>query len=183
MKGDTFTFHFSLFAIFHVLKKEKAMFDWLTGTLFGKYVFVFFASMVPVMELRGAIPIGVGLGLPLVPTIVTCILGNLVPAPFIVIFIRGIFDWMRHRAGLLGKFVAKMEDKARSKQDLLEKYELFGLFILVAIPLPGTGAWTGSLVAAFFGIPWGKAMPPIAAGVVSAGLIIGILTGGVTALM
>lgn len=159
------------------------MFDWLTGTLVGKYLFVFFASMVPVMELRGAIPIGAGLGLPLVPTILTCIVGNLVPVPFIIIFIRGIFDWMRHRAGLLGRFVAKMEDKALSKRELIERYELFGLFVLVAIPLPGTGAWTGALVAAFFGIRWKRAMPAIAAGVASAGLIIGLLTGGVVALL
>ena len=66
------------------------MFDWLTGSLAGKYVFTFFASMIPVMELRGAIPIGVGLGRPLAPTIVTCILGNMVPVPFIILFIRRI---------------------------------------------------------------------------------------------
>lgn len=159
------------------------MLDWLTGTPAGKYIVVFFASMVPVMELRGAIPIGAGLGLPLAPNILTCIVGNLVPSPFIIIFIRGLFDWMRHRAGALGRFVARMEDKALRKQALLEKYELFGLYLLVAIPLPGTGAWTGSLVAAMFGIPWKRAMPPIIAGVASAGLIIGLLTGGVTALL
>ena len=75
------------------------MFNWLTGTLVGKYIFVFLASMIPVMELRGAIPIGVGLGLPLLPTILVCILGNLVPVPFIVIFIRRIFLWLRTKAG------------------------------------------------------------------------------------
>ncbi len=159
------------------------MLEWLTGTLAGKYLVVFFASMVPVMELRGAIPIGAGLGLPLIPTILTCVAGNLVPVPFVIIFVRGVFDWMRHRGRALGKIVAKLEDKALSKRELLDKYSLFGLYVLVAIPLPGTGAWTGSLVAAMFGIPWRRAFFPVAAGVVTAGVIIGVLTGGVSALI
>ena len=159
------------------------MFDWLTETLAGKYLFVFFASMVPVMELRGAIPIGVGLGLPLVPTILTCIVGNILPVPLIVVFIQRLFHVLRTKAEVLNRFVTKMENKALSKKHLLDRYQLFGLFVLVAIPLPGTGAWTGGLVAALFGIHWKQALPPIAAGVASAGLIIGMLTGGVTALL
>lgn len=159
------------------------MFSWLTGSLAGKYVFTFFASMIPVMELRGAIPIGVGLGLPLVPTIVTCVLGNIVPVPFIIIFIRRIFQWLRVRLPRLDGLVTRLENKAYSKKDLLDRYKVLGLYILVAIPLPGTGAWTGSLVAALFDIRLKNAFPAILAGVVTAGLIIGILTGGVVALL
>ena len=159
------------------------MFDWLTGSLAGKYVFTFFASMVPVMELRGAIPIGVGLGLPLTPTILTCILGNMVPVPFIIIFVRRIFQWLRTRLPRLGGLVNRLEEKAYSKKDLIDRYKALGLYILVAIPLPGTGAWTGSLVAALFDIRLKNAFPVIFAGVATAGLIIGILTGGVAALL
>ena len=140
-------------------------------------------AMIPVMELRGAIPIGVGLGLPLLPTILVCILGNLVPVPFIVIFIRRIFLWLRTKAGWLDRAVSRLEAKAYSKKDLIYKYEVLGLFILVAVPLPGTGAWTGALVAAFFDIRLKNAFPAIFAGVVTAGAIIGLLTGGVVALL
>ncbi len=159
------------------------MFEWLTGTLAGKYIFVFFASMIPVMELRGAIPIGVGMGLPLIPTIIVCILGNLVPVPFIVIFIRRIFLWLRTKAGWLDQVVSRLEAKAYSKKDLIYKYEVLGLFLLVAIPLPGTGAWTGGMVAALFDIRLKNAFPAIFAGIITAGGIIGLLTGGVVALL
>lgn len=159
------------------------MFDWLTGSLAGKYVFTFFASMIPIMELRGAIPISAGLGLPLVPAIITCILGNMVPVPFIIIFIRRIFQWLRTRLPRLDGLVTRLEQKAYSKKDLIDRYKVLGLYILVAIPLPGTGAWTGSLVAALFDIRLKNAFPAIFAGVVTAGLIIGMLTGGVVALL
>ena len=140
-------------------------------------------AMIPVLELRGAIPIGVGLGLPLVPTIVTCILGNMVPVPFIILFIRRIFQWMRTLLPKLDGLVTRMENKAYSKKDLIDRYKMLGLYILVAIPLPGTGAWTGSLVAALFDIRLKNAFPIIFAGVITAGLVIGLLTGGVVALL
>lgn len=159
------------------------MFSWLTGTAAGKYVFTFFASMIPVMELRGAIPIGVGMGLPLIPTIVVCILGNMVPVPIIVIFVRRVFDWLRRIFPRLDGLITRLENKAYKQQDLIYKYKLLGLYILVAIPLPGTGAWTGSLVAALFDIRLKNAFPVIFAGVVTAGLVIGLLTGGVVALL
>ncbi|MBQ3090283.1 MAG: small multi-drug export protein [Oscillospiraceae bacterium] len=139
--------------------------------------------MVPLIELRGAIPIGVGLGLDLVPTILLCILGNMIPVPFIILFIRKIFALMRRLSPKLDGIVVKMENKAYSKKEILDKYKALGLYILVAIPLPGTGAWTGSLVAALFDIRLKTAFPIIFAGVATAGLIIGLITGGVVALI
>lgn len=159
------------------------MFDWLTGSLAGKYIFTFCASMVPVMELRGAIPIGVGLGLPLIPCIITCVLGNMVPVPFIIIFIQRIFAWMRRKSAKLDALVSKLEAKAYKNKELVDKYELLGLLILVAIPLPGTGAWTGALLAALLGIRLKNAFPAIFGGVIIAGIIVGVLTGGVVALL
>ncbi len=158
------------------------MFTWFTETLIGKVLTTIFVSMVPIIELRGAIPIGVGMGLDLVPTILLCIVGNMIPVPFIILFIRHIFAWMRKLSPKLDALVVKLENKAYSKKDMIDKYKILGLYILVAIPLPGTGAWTGSLVAAIFDIRLKRAFPAIFAGVVTAGLIIGLLTGGVVAL-
>lgn len=158
------------------------MFTWLSETLMGKVLTTIFVSMVPIIELRGAIPIGVGLGLDLVPTILLCIIGNMIPVPFIILFIRRIFQWMRKLSPKLNSLVVKMEEKAYSKKDIIDKYKILGLYVLVAIPLPGTGAWTGSLVAAIFDIRLKYAFPAIFAGVATAGLIIGLVTGGVVAL-
>lgn len=158
------------------------MFTWLSETLMGKVLTTIFVSMVPIIELRGAIPIGVGLGLDLVPTILLCIIGNMIPVPFIILFIRRIFQWMRKLSPKLNSLVVKMEEKAYSKKDIIDKYKILGLYVLVAIPLPGTGAWTGSLVAAIFDIRLKYAFPVIFAGVATAGLIIGLVTGGVVAL-
>lgn len=157
--------------------------SWLTGTLAGKILSTIFVSMVPVIELRGAIPIGVSLGLDLVPTILLCIIGNIIPVPFIIIFIRRIFEWMRKISPKLDAIVVRMEQKAMSKKDIIDKYKIFGLYVLVAIPLPGTGAWTGSLVAAIFDIRLKRAFPAIFAGVATAGLIMGLVTAGVVALI
>ena len=147
-----------------------------------KYLIVFGMSMVPVIELRGAVPYGVAAGLPLLPVLIAAILGNMVPVPFILLFIRKILDWMKTREGFLKKVADKLEARALSKSDMLEKYAAFGLFVLVAIPLPGTGAWTGALVAAVFRLKWKHAIPSIFAGVVAAGIIMSIVSYGVKAL-
>ena len=139
-------------------------------------------SMVPVIELRGAVPYGVTAGLPLLPVLLTAILGNMVPVPFILLFIRKILAWMKTREGFCRRLAEKLEARALSKSDVLEKYAAFGLFVLVAIPLPGTGAWTGSLVAAVFQLKWKHAIPSIFAGVVAAGIIMSIVSYGVKAL-
>lgn len=146
--------------------------------MFTKMLLTFLISMVPVIELRGALPIGVGMGLDPWVALVVSIIGNMVPVPFIIIFIRRLLNWM-HRFEAFDKLANKIEAKAEKQGDKLVKYETLGLFLLVAIPLPGTGAWTGSLVAAFFDLRLKTAFPTIFAGVVAAGLIVFFITYGV----
>lgn len=134
--------------------------------------------MVPVIELRGALPIGVASGLSVPMAMLVSIVGNLVPIPFIIIFIRKIFKWLRTKSEWLNKLVTKLEAKAESKKDTVLKYEFWGLVILVAIPLPGTGAWTGALVAAMMDMQVKRAMPAIALGVIIAAIIVALITYG-----
>ena len=143
----------------------------------------FFIAMLPVLELRGAIPIGTAAGLDPRLALAAAFLGNLVPVPFIVIFIRKIFVWLRSKSEFLDRVVARMEAKAEKNADTVHKYENVGLFILVAIPLPGTGAWTGALVAAFLDMRLKRGFPAIALGVLAAGIIVFCLTYGVSALL
>lgn len=149
-------------------------------SLIEQFLSVFGLAMVPVFELRGAIPVGVAAGLPFWTVFLTAFLGNLLPVPFLILFTRRVFEWLRTKSALLERFVSRLERKAASKEDLLKKYELLGLCILVAIPLPGTGAWTGSLVAAVFDIRLKHAFPAIALGVLIAGIIVSAVTYGVT---
>jgi len=136
-----------------------------------KYGIIFLISMIPVVELRGAIPVGIGMGLPLAAVFLVSVIGNIVPVPFIILFIRQIFKWMKQAGGFWERLVLKLEAKADKAASLFYKYELLGLYILVAIPLPGTGAWTGALVAAMLRLRLKTAVPVIAAGVFTAGLI------------
>lgn len=128
----------------------------------------FLVAMVPVVELRGAIPFGVVRGLNLWTAIIASVLGNLVPVPFIILFIRRIFAWMRAHMPKLDGLVTRMEKKAEKNRAAVEKYAFWGLAILVAIPLPGTGAWTGALVAAMMEMRLKRAFPAIVIGVVIA---------------
>jgi uncharacterized membrane protein len=106
----------------------------------------------------------------------------MVPVPFIIVFIRSIFKWLRTRSAGLDRWVTKMENKASLKAEKVQKYEKFGLFIFVAIPLPGTGAWTGALIAAMLDMRLKSAVPMILLGVIIAGLIVTLLTVGVISL-
>jgi len=139
--------------------------------------------MVPVVELRGAIPAGVAAGLPVVACAVIAILGNLVPVPFVLLFIRKILYWMELRSAFLQKIAKKLKDKADSKKDQVLKYEFWGLVLLVAIPLPGTGAYTGALVAALMDMQLKRAIPAIVLGVLIAGIIVSLATAGVVAVV
>lgn len=152
------------------------------STAFGKIIATFFISMVPVIELRGAIPIGVGYGLPYWAAVIISVIGNLVPVPFIILFIRKIFELMRKWLPKLDGIVTKLEKRAESKSDVVQKYAFWGLFILVAIPLPGTGAWTGALVAAMLDMRLKRAFPAIALGVLGAATIVTFVTYGAEAL-
>lgn len=142
----------------------------------------FLVAMVPVVELRGAIPFGVVRGLNLWTAIIASILGNLIPVPFIILFIRKIFAWMRAHMPKLDGLVTRMEKKAEKNRAAVEKYAFWGLVILVAIPLPGTGAWTGALVAAMMEIRLKRAFPAIAIGVAIAGVIVSVITYGAQAI-
>lgn len=153
------------------------------NSLPGKLVMTVFIAMVPVIELRGAIPIATANGLNLWVAIIMSIIGNLIPVPFILIFIRKIFDWMKHHGKRMGRLVERLEARAAKKSGSVERYEFWGLVILVAIPLPGTGAWTGALVAAMLEMKMKKAFPAIALGVIIAGVIVAFVTYGAGALL
>ena len=135
--------------------------------------------MVPIIELRAGLPYGIALGLKYPLALLAAVLGNMLPVPFIVFFIEKIFAWMRKHMPKMDSFVSKMEAKAESKKELIQKYGAIGLIILVGIPLPGTGAWTGSLVAAILDMPPKKAFPCIFVGVLLAAAIMTALTFGV----
>ena len=135
----------------------------------------FFISMVPVIELRGAIPVGIAAGLSPAVAYMVSVLGNLVPVPFILLLIRRIFDWLRHTKRF-GPLIEKLERRAHLKGRVVTKYRVPGLILLVGIPLPGTGAWTGALVAALLDIRLRTSTPAIFVGL----LIAGALTLGVT---
>ncbi len=155
----------------------------LWNTYFGKILMTFLMSMVPVVELRGAIPYGVASGLSLPLSVILAILGNLLPVPFIILFIRKLFAWLRKISPWLDGLVSRLERRAEKKADIIVRYEFWGLALLVAIPLPGTGAWTGALVAAMMDLRLRNALPAIAIGVVIAAVLVSLVTHGVGALI
>lgn len=155
----------------------------LFGTTIGKIIITFLVSMVPVIELRGAIPIATGMGLSPFVAIPVAIVGNLLPIPFIIIFIKKIFAWMRKVSPKLNGIVDKMEAKAEKNKAKVLKYAFWGLTIFVAIPLPGTGAWTGALVAAMLDMPLKKAFPSVVLGVLIAGAIVAFVSYGAAAVL
>ncbi len=147
-----------------------------------KYLMVFFVSMLPIVELRGAIPFGAGMDLPFWPNYITCVLGNILPVPFLILFAKGILEWLS-KFEKIGPFFAKIIRKADEKAKNLGKYELLGLFLFVAIPAPGTGAWTGSLIAAILRLRIVSAFSAIALGVMASGIIMGIISFGLFGLI
>ncbi len=157
--------------------------QWLTENPAGELFYTFLIAMLPVVELRGAIPVGVGmLGRSALPSVyLAAVLGNMLPVPFIIVYIRRIFQWLRRRSRRLDGLVTRLEIKAHLKGRMVTRYKYLGLCILVAIPLPGTGAWTGALVAAFLDMRLRSAVPAIFLGVVIAGILVSLVTGGVIA--
>ena len=156
--------------------------QWLTETKAGEFIWTMLVSMVPIVELRGGIPFGVAAGLPVWQAYLAAVIGNILPAPFIIVYIRRIFQWLRRKMPRLNRVVDKLEQKAHLKGQKVTKYKYLGLAIFVAVPLPGTGAWTGALAAAFLDMPLRKALPSIIAGVLVAGIAISILTFGVASI-
>ena len=146
-------------------------------TVLEKLLLTFTTAMIPVVELRGAVPVGVAAGLPPAVACVTAILGNLLPVPFIMLLARRVFNWLRDTR-LFGPKIVWLEHRAHLKGRIVRKYRLPGLMVLVAIPLPGTGAWTGALVASLLDIRLRNALPAILLGLVVAGGITTAVTLG-----
>ena len=157
--------------------------QWLTETFGGELCFTVLVSMIPVVELRGGIPFGVARGLPVWAAYAAAVIGNMLPVPFIIVYIRRFLQWMRRHSPRLNRLADTIERKAHLKGRKVTKYKYLGLLLFVAIPLPGTGAWTGALAAAFLDMRLRRAVPSIFAGVVLAGAAISILTYGVAALL
>ena len=138
----------------------------------------FIVSLFPVLELRGGMIAARILNIDFIQAFLVCYLGNMIPIPFILLFIRKIFKLMR-KVKFLGKIVDKLEARADKKKGTIEKYKEWGLLIFVAIPLPGTGGWTGALIAALMDLRMKKCLPIIALGVFIAGLIMSLITYGI----
>ena len=141
------------------------------GESIGKILGLLIVSMIPIIELRGGIPLGYALGLPWYVTFICAIIGNMIPVPIILLFVVKAFEFMK-KHNILTKFVNKMEQKALSRSEKVSKGEFWGLMFFVAIPLPGTGAWTGALIAALLQMNRKKAFLSIFLGVIIAGALV-----------
>lgn len=148
---------------------------------FVKYLIVFLVSMVPLVELRGAIPIAVGMGLPLGPSYIIAVIGNMIPVPFIYLFARKLLEWGKDKP-VVGRFFTFCLEKGKTGGEKLQKKAGRGLFlallIFVGIPLPGTGAWTGTLAASLLDIGFKKSVLAVTLGVLLAGIIMGAVSAG-----
>ena len=138
---------------------------------------VFIISLFPILELRGGLIAASFLDVDLVKAFIICYIGNMLPIPFILLFIRKIFAFLRDKRGF-SKVIQKLEIRAMRKSEKVKKLRNWGLFAFVAIPLPGTGAWTGALIAAILDIRMRKSLPIIALGVLTAGIIVASVSYG-----
>ena len=137
-----------------------------------------FTAMLPVLEIRGAIPVGVAAGLDPWLAFAVGVVGNMLPIPILILITRRVINWLK-KHGVLVRFTGWLERKGEEKARTVQQYSFWGLFILVAIPLPGTGAWTGALVASLLDMRLKRALPAITMGVIAAGIIVLLLTYGV----
>ncbi len=155
----------------------QSLVQWFVDTLSGipKDIVCFIISMVPILELRGGMIAAALFGLPWLRALVFCILGNMLPMPFVLLLITKIFDLLRGTK-LFRPMVEKLEARALGKKDQIEKYEFWGLVLFVGIPLPGTGGWTGSLAAALLGVRFKKAFPAVILGILLAATIMSIVS-------
>ena len=150
--------------------------------MIGKYLWVFLISMVPIIELRGAIPVAVGMGLPLIPSYIICIIGNMPPVPFIYFFARKVLIWGSDKP-VIGKFFTFCLEKGEKGGKKLQAKAGRGLFValllFVGIPLPGTGAWTGTLAASLLDMDFKSSVVAVMCGVLLAGVIMALISNGV----
>ena len=142
-----------------------------------KYLIVFFVSMVPIVELRGGLIAASILNVSFIRAFIICFIGNILPVPFILLLIEKIFNLLK-KWNFTKKLVIKIEDKTYKKKDQITKYGYWGLLLFVGIPLPGTGAWTGSLLAVLLNLDKKKSFIYISLGVLLAGIIMSILSYG-----
>lgn len=149
----------------------------------GKELCVFFCSMLPIIECRGAVPLGAVLGLPWWQTALLSIAGNLLPVPFILLFIKAMLKWMAEcRIKFLNRIAAWLNRKIEKHKGTIEKYSYLGVLIFVGIPIPGTGAWTGTLIASVLGLEGKKSFLAAIGGVLMATTIMTLISYGVVAL-
>jgi len=148
----------------------------------GKLILTAGVAALPVLELRGAIPFGLSLGLSAQAAFLSSLIGNMIPVAFIILLIRRVFTWL-HNHPQWGPVVNRLEERAHLQSRLVRKYRLWGLCLLVAIPLPGTGAWTGAMVAGVLEIRLRDALPVIFLGVLLAGIIVLLASYGVITLL
>ncbi len=144
-----------------------------------KYIIVFLISMVPLVELRGAVPYAIAMGLPVLPSYIIAIIGNMVPMPFIFFFARKVLEWGKDKPVIGGFFTFCLEKGHKGGEKLKEKAGkglYWALFLFVGIPLPGTGAWTGTLAASILDMDFKKSVKAVVCGVVLAGIIMGLGT-------
>ncbi len=155
----------------------QSLVNWFVTTLSGipKDIVCFIISMVPILELRGGMIAAALFGLPWLRALLFCIIGNMLPMPFVLLLITKIFDLLK-KTKVFRPMVEKLEARAMGKKDKIEKYEFWGLVLFVGIPLPGTGGWTGSLVAAMLGLPFKKSFPAVIIGILLAATIMSVAT-------
>ena len=159
-------------------EKLVAAFSGLTSLKYGRELIAFIISLMPILELRGGLIASALLNLNIVRAFIICFIGNILPIPFILWLITPIFDWLK-RTKLFRGIVLKLENKAMSKKDKIEKLQYIGLMLFVGIPLPGTGAWTGCLIAALLDMDKKKSMLYAVLGVIMAGIIMLIFSYGI----
>ena len=150
----------------------------------GKELCVFFCALLPIIECRGAIPLGFGLGLPMWQTFLLAVAGNLLPVPFILLFIRAVLRYLtKSRIKIFYRFGNWLMAKVEKNKGKIEKYSYVGVLIFVAIPFPGTGAWTGSLIASVLDLDWKKSFLAAIGGVLIASVIMTAISYGLLGLL
>lgn len=158
----------------------ESLITWFMEVLEGKIsreMIVFIISMVPILELRGGLLAASFLNINIVRAVWFCVIGNIIPVPFILLLITPVFNWLKSTR-TFRPMVEKLESRAMGKSEQIEKYQFWGLVLFVGIPLPGTGAWTGSLIASLLGVKFKKAFPAVLLGIVLATVIMSILSYG-----
>lgn len=147
------------------------------GRYVSKEIVVFLISMIPILELRGGLIVSKLLQVPITTAIPICIVGNIIPIPFILLFIKQIFKLLK-KIKIFRGFIERLENRAMGKSDNIKRYEFWGLVLFVGIPLPGTGAWTGSLIAALLDVDFKKAIVAELLGIAIATVIMSFLSYG-----